>query len=87
MNIRLHDGPLAELETDALAWPLANGPALGQAAKAKSVSLAKRAGVSLWANRFMRVTALNPARRRGASPCCFNSSGRSFRVGRGQWQG
>ena len=30
MNIRLHDSPLAELETDALAWPLANGPSLGQ---------------------------------------------------------
>ena len=50
----------------------------GKAVKAKSGSPAKRASVSLWANRFMRVRALNPARRRGASPCCFNSPGRSF---------
>ncbi len=39
MNIRLHDGPLAELETDALAWPLANGPSLGQAVDAQIAAL------------------------------------------------
>ena len=30
MKITLHDGPLAELDTDALAWPLTGGPALGE---------------------------------------------------------
>ncbi|MCH2593370.1 MAG: leucyl aminopeptidase [Pedosphaera sp.] len=39
MNIRLHDGPLAKLETDALAWPLANGPSLGQAADQQVAAL------------------------------------------------
>ena len=39
MNIRLHDGPLAELETDALVWPLAGGPLLGQAADQQVAAL------------------------------------------------
>ena len=39
MNIRLHEGPLAELETDALAWPLANGSSLGQAADQQVAAL------------------------------------------------
>ena len=39
MNIRLHDGPLAELETDALVWPLAGGPSLGQAADGQVAAL------------------------------------------------
>ena len=39
MNMRLHDGPLAGLETDALAWPLANGPSLGQAADERVAAL------------------------------------------------
>ena len=39
MNIRLHDGPLAKLETAALAWPLANGPSLGQAADQQVAAL------------------------------------------------
>ncbi|MEC8929264.1 MAG: leucyl aminopeptidase [Verrucomicrobiota bacterium] len=30
MKITLHDGPLAELDTDALAWPLTGGPALSE---------------------------------------------------------
>ncbi|MCH2386101.1 MAG: hypothetical protein MK293_12680, partial [Pedosphaera sp.] len=39
MNIRLHDGPLAELETDALVWPLAGGPSLGQPADGQVAAL------------------------------------------------
>ena len=39
MNIRLHDGPLAEVETDALVWPLAGGQALGQAADQQVAAL------------------------------------------------
>ena len=39
MNMRLHDGPLVGLETDALAWPLANGPSLGQAADERVAAL------------------------------------------------
>ena len=30
MKITLHDGPLAELDTDALAWPLTGGPTLSE---------------------------------------------------------
>ena len=39
MNISLHDGPLAELECDALVEPLAGGAALGQAAEAQIAAL------------------------------------------------
>lgn len=39
MNISLHDGPLAELECDALVEPLAGGAALGQAAETQIAAL------------------------------------------------
>ncbi|MDD9865311.1 MAG: hypothetical protein OXS32_03080, partial [Verrucomicrobiales bacterium] len=39
MNISLHDGPLAELECDALVVPLAGGAALGQSAEAQVAAL------------------------------------------------
>jgi leucyl aminopeptidase len=39
MNIRLHDGSLAELECDALVLPLTGGGAISQAARAQVASL------------------------------------------------
>ena len=39
MNMSLHDGPLAELECDALVVPLAGGSGLGQAAETQVAAL------------------------------------------------
>jgi len=39
MNISLHDGPLAELECDALVVPLAGGSSLGQTVESQVAAL------------------------------------------------